>query len=123
LSSSIQVGIYSLPKEIGGAVFLQSDQPQIPHSLINSMVEAHQTTLNPIIAPQINGQRGNPVLFDSRIFSKLLLLEGDMGGRELFRQFPVQWVIWHDPKLLLDIDTPDDYHKFLEIYPQDEVQV
>jgi len=123
LSSSIRVGISSLPKEIGGAVFLQSDQPQIPHSLINSMVEAHQTTLNPIIAPQINGQRGNPVLFDSRIFSKLLLLEGDMGGRELFRQFPVQWVIWHDPKLLLDIDTPDDYHKFLEIYPQDEVQV
>ena len=119
LSSSIQVGISSLPKEIGGAVFLQCDQPQITHSLIRSLVEAHQTTLNPIIAPQINGQRGNPVLFDASTFSKLLSLEGDMGGRVLFSKFPVQWVIWHDAKLLLDIDTPEDYHKFLEIYPQD----
>jgi len=120
LSSSIISGISSLPKEIGGAVFLQGDQPQIPYSLIKSLVEAHQTTLNPIIAPQIDGQRGNPVLFDSSIFSKLLSLEGDMGGRVLFRQFQIQWVIWHDAKVLLDIDTPEDYNKFLEIYHQNE---
>ena len=65
-----------------------------------SLVEAHQTTLNPIIAPQIDGQRGNPVLFDSRTFSKLLSLEGDIGGRVLFSQFPVQWVTWHDQKYI-----------------------
>jgi len=116
LSSSIRLGISSLPREIGGAVFLQSDQPQIPYSLIKSLVEVHQATLNPIIAPQIDGQRGNPVLFDSSTFPRLLLLEGDMGGRALFSQFPVQWVIWHDPKLLFDIDTPEDFHKFLDIY-------
>jgi len=123
LSSSIQGGISSLPKEVGGIVFLQGDQPQIPHSLITKLVEAHQTTLNPIVAPQINGQRGNPVLFDSRTFTWLLSLIGDSGGRELFGQFPIQWVIWHDPRLLLDIDTPEDYRKFLEVYPQDEVRV
>jgi len=121
LSSSIHTGVFSLPKEIGGVVFLQCDQPQIPYSLIKSLVEAHQVTLSPIIAPRINGQRGNPVLFDSSTFSKLLSLEGDIGGRMLFSQFPVQWLIWHDPNLLLDIDTPEDYHKFLEIYPRDEV--
>ncbi len=122
LSSSIRTGIQSLPKEIGGAVFLQSDQPQIPHSLIKSLVEAHQATLSPIIAPQIDGQRGNPVLFDCCTFLKLLSLEGDIGGRVLFSQFPVQWVIWHDPNLLFDIDTPEDYYKFLDIYPGEEVQ-
>jgi molybdenum cofactor cytidylyltransferase len=121
LSSSIQIGISSLPKETGGAVFLQGDQPQIPHTLIKSLIEAHQLTLNPIVAPLIDGQRSNPVLFDSGTFSQLLTLEGEMGGRALFVQFPVQWVTWHDSKLLLDIDTTEDYQKFLEIYPQDEV--
>lgn len=123
LSSSIKIGISSLPKEVGAAVFLQSDQPQIPPSLIMSLIEAHQTTLNPIIAPQIDGQRGNPVLFDSRTFSQLLSLEGDIGGRVLFSQFSVQWVIWHDRNILLDIDTPEDYHKFLVLYPCDEAPV
>lgn len=123
MSSSIRVGIASLPKEIGGAAFLQCDQPQIPYLLIKSLVETHQTTMNPIVAPQINGQRGNPVLFDSCTFLQLLTLEGDMGGRALFAKYPVQWVTWHDPNLLLDIDTPEDYDTFLGMYSQDEVKV
>ncbi|MFZ0535108.1 MAG: selenium cofactor biosynthesis protein YqeC [Anaerolineales bacterium] len=120
LSSSIKRGIAPLPKEIGGAVFLQADQPQIPPLLIKSLVEAHQTTLSPIVAPQIDGQRGNPVLFDSSTFSKLLSLEGDLGGRDLFGRLPVHWVTWHDPNLLLDIDTPKDYQKFLGLYTEGE---
>jgi molybdenum cofactor cytidylyltransferase len=121
LSSSIRVGIDCLPKEVGGSVFLQADQPHIPSLLIKSLIEAHQTTLNPIIAPQIDGQRGNPVLFDRHTFSELQSLEGDTGGRVLFGHFPVQWVVWHDPNLLMDIDTTKDYQKFRKMYPDDEV--
>jgi molybdenum cofactor cytidylyltransferase len=117
LSSSIKKAINSLPKEIGGIVFLQGDQPQIPHSLIRSLVEAHQNSLNPIIAPQIDGQRGNPVLFDRVSLPKFTSLEAEMGGRELFSRFPVQWIIWHDKNLLMDIDTPRDYENLLAIYP------
>ena len=123
ISSSIKVGITALPKEIGGAVFLQVDQPHIPTLLIKSLIEAHQITLNPIIAPQIDGQRGNPVLFDACTFLKLLSLEGDVGGRVLFGQFPVQWLTWHDSNLLMDIDSLEDYQKFLGIYPEGEVNI
>jgi molybdenum cofactor cytidylyltransferase len=120
LSSSIKAGITSLPKVIGGVVFMQADQPHIPPALIERLVEAHEVMLSPIIAPQINGQRGNPVLFDLSIFPDLLSLEGDIGGRALFERFPVQWVPWHDQNILMDIDSPDDYRKFLGIYPEDE---
>ena len=123
ISSSIKVGITALPKEIGGAVFLQVDQPHIPTLLIKSLIEAHQITLNPIIAPQIDGQRGNPVLFDACTFLRLLSLEGDVGGRVLFGQFPVQWLTWHDSNLLMDIDSLEDYQKFLGIYPEGEVNI
>jgi molybdenum cofactor cytidylyltransferase len=120
LSSSIKAGITSLPKEVGGVVFMQADQPHIPPAIIERLVEAHEVILSPIIAPQINGQRGNPVLFDLSTFSDLLSLEGDIGGRALFERFPVQWVPWHDQNILMDIDSPDDYRKFLGIYPEDE---
>jgi molybdenum cofactor cytidylyltransferase len=120
LSSSIRTGIEALPNELGGAIFLHADQPQISHLLIKSLVEAHQLSLEPIIAPQINGQRGNPVLFDRKTFPDLLSLKEDKGGKALFSQYPIQWVTWYDPNQLIDIDTPEDYQKFLEIYPENE---
>jgi CTP:molybdopterin cytidylyltransferase MocA len=62
------------------------------------------------------------VLFDADTFPDLLDVEGDVGGRALFSRYPVEWLIWHDPKLLLDIDSPDDYQRFLRTYPEGEVQ-
>ena len=116
LSSSIRKSITAMPKEVGGVIFLQADQPQISQVLIKSLVETHQETLSPIVAPEIDGQRGNPVLFDSKTFPDLLSLTGDTGGRALFSHYQVRRVIWHDPNLLMDIDTPEDYKKFLEIF-------
>lgn len=122
MSTSIKVGLEELMAEAGGVVFLQADQPQIPPSLIRSLVEAHQARLNPIIAPQIDGQRGNPVLFDADTFPDLLTIQGDVGGRALFSRYPVEWMSWHDSKLLIDIDSPEDYQKFLCMYPESEVE-
>jgi molybdenum cofactor cytidylyltransferase len=116
VSSSIRVGVSALPHDIGGVIFLQSDQPQVSQMLIKKIVESHQGTLAPITAPQIDGKRGNPVLFDINTFADLQSINGDMGGRALFSHYPIQWVIWHDPNQLLDIDTPADYLKFLDMY-------
>jgi molybdenum cofactor cytidylyltransferase len=116
VSSSIRTGITAMPSCVGGAIFLQADQPQTSPLLISRLVEAHQVTMRPITAPLIDGQRGNPVLLDRKTFTMLLTLEGDLGGRTLFSRFPIQWVPWHDAHQTLDIDTPEDYRKFLEIY-------
>lgn len=121
VSSTIKVGLTSVQKEVGGVVFLQADQPHIPTSLINRLVEAHEATLSPVIGPQIDGQRGSPVLFDASTFAGLLSLEGDIGGRALFAKYRVQWIPWHDSNLLLDIDSPEDYSKFLQIYSDDKL--
>ena len=119
-SSSIRTGLRALANDVGGAVFLQTDQPHISQMLIKKIIESHRETLAPITAPQINGQRGNPVLFDVNTFSGLLSLNGDVGGRALFPSFKVNWVIWHDPTQLMDIDTPADYQKFLEMFMDSE---
>lgn len=116
ISSSIQEGINELPKEVGGAFFLQADQPQVSLPLIKSMVELHQKNLAPIISPLINGQSGTPVLFDAKTFKDLYILRGDTGGKALFSQYPVEWMPWHDINQLIDIDTPSDYQKFLETF-------
>lgn len=114
-STSIRAGLHLLPEEAGSVVFLLSDQPQIDKSLLQSLTELHSSTLAPIIAPMIDGKRGNPVLFDQITFGELQKLQGDTGGRGIFSMFPITWLPWSDSKMLLDVDTPEDYDKLLRL--------
>jgi len=114
-STSLQAGLHALKEEAGAAVFLLADQPQVSAGLIMGLVEAHAAGLPEVVAPLVDGQRANPALFDRRTFPDLMALQGDVGGRALFSKYAITWVPWHDPGLLLDVDTPEDYRKLLEM--------
>ena len=60
-----------------------------------------------IIAPQIAGQRGHPVLFPRQMFAQLAQLRGDRGANALLqsshglvREIPVE-----DQGVVLDVDA------------------
>jgi molybdenum cofactor cytidylyltransferase len=113
-STSVAAGVRSLPEGTGAAIFMLSDQPQVPERLLRSLVELHQRSLSPLVAPQADGRRANPVLFDRIVFPQLLELTGDSGGRALFNRYKAEWLPWHDPSLILDVDTFEDYQLLLE---------
>ncbi len=114
-ATSVVAGVKSLPSRCGAAIFLLADQPQIPVTLLRSLVERHTQTLAPLVAPLVDGRRANPVLFDRTTFDDLLKLEGDSGGRPLFAHYQAEWLPWHDPNILLDVDTEDDYRRLIEL--------
>jgi molybdenum cofactor cytidylyltransferase len=60
--TSVKAGTELISAQNGGILFLLADQPQIPVSLIRSLVEKHAQNLEPIIGPFVDGQRANPVL-------------------------------------------------------------
>lgn len=112
-SSSIKVGLENLPKKCGAAIFLLADQPHVSTNLIRALIAEHARQLSAVIGPIIDGERGNPVLFDRDTFQELTVLSGDTGGRAIFYKFPVVWIPWNDAKQKVDIDTPEDYDWFL----------
>jgi len=111
--SSIKVGVESLPKECGGAVFLLADQPQVNTSILHALIEKHAEELYPVVAPMVIDRRANPVLFDRVTFPDLMSIEGDTGGRSIFHKYRVEYLPWHDESLLLDVDTPEHYQKLI----------
>ena len=113
-STSVKRGLDVVRSEVGGVVFILADQPQVPATLIRALCETHAATLAPIVAPQIDGQRGNPVLFDRATFSDFETLTGDQGGRPLFAHYQVTWIPWHDSRPLADVDTFEDYQRLLK---------
>jgi len=110
-SGSVRTGVQALPPQVGAAVFLLADQPHIPPTLIAALVAEHRRTQAPIIAPQADGRRANPVLFDRVTFPDLCALQGDTGGRAIFARFPLRYLPWLDERILLDVDTMADWER------------
>ena len=113
-AASLRAGLSKLPASVGAAVFLLADQPLITPTLVRGLLAVHRSSFSAIVAPLIDGQRGNPVLFDRVTFPDLLTLQGDQGGRALFSRYPVAWLPWHDTGPLRDVDTPADYRALLD---------
>jgi molybdenum cofactor cytidylyltransferase len=113
-ASSIIEGVKAVnTRQVGAAIYLLSDQPQVTASVIRALVEKHAEGLYPIIAPMVIDQRANPVLFDRITFPDLLTIEGDVGGRAIFHKHRVEYLPWHDDRLLLDVDTPEQYQRLI----------
>jgi molybdenum cofactor cytidylyltransferase len=113
--TSVAVGARALPPEVGSAVFLLADQPQVSRNVIERLVAAHAESLAPITAPEIGGKRANPVIFDRSLFSELAELNGEAGGRAIFARHTVTLLPWDDPRLMMDVDTPEDYARLLAL--------
>jgi molybdenum cofactor cytidylyltransferase len=97
-------------------MFLLSDQPQISSELIRQLMDRYFQNRKSITAPMVNGQRGNPLLFDRSAFSALAEVEGDRGGRAVINRFEVDWLPWIDNRILMDVDSPGDYERLLWAY-------
>ena len=113
-SSSVKAGLSALSEDIGAAIFLLVDQPQLPVDLLQAMIAEHSRTLASIVAPMVDGRRGTPVLFDRRTFADFVDIDGDVGGRAIFSKHEVNWVPWLDEAMALDVDTLIDYQRLLK---------
>ena len=107
------VQVLNSERGVGAAVFLLVDQPQVTKSVLKALVEKHAEGLFPVVAPMVIDQRANPVLFDRVTFPDLMDLEGDVGGRAILHKHRVEYLPWHDDRLLLDVDTPEQYQRLI----------
>jgi molybdenum cofactor cytidylyltransferase len=81
--------------------------PRVSPKTIRRLIDVHRKSLSSIVAPVGGGRRGNPVLFDRRVFAYLHNLEGDEGGRSLLDRLAWQ-AVEADPAEFFEVDHPDD---------------
>lgn len=108
LSASLRLGIEALG-DVDGAVVLLGDMPWIGPRHVRALVEGFDPVQGrEICVPVARGRHGNPVLWSSRFFPEIGLLEGDVGAKRLMEphadsvhEVPL------DDAVLRDVDTPD----------------
>jgi molybdenum cofactor cytidylyltransferase len=115
--SSIQRGIAALPQDCRAAVIVLGDQPDIGTGVINRLIDAYHRNDKGIVVPVYGENRGHPVLIDLKFREEIAVLNPEIGLRELLHRHPEEILEVRAPDscILLDIDTPADYQKALEI--------
>lgn len=111
MASSIRVGldVASRDPAIEAAFIVMGDQPGIDPAVVAALLDHRRLSDAPVIVPKYRYVRGHPVLVGRALWARLMSLEGDQGGRNLFQAHP-DWVdeVFFEQLAPRDVDTVDD---------------
>lgn len=91
------------------------DIPLVKRGTVRDMARAFSISRAGIIYPCYQGKRGHPVFVAKRYRELILEWPGQGGLNQLLYQFEKKIMEVHvdDPGILMDMDTIDDYKRFL----------
>ena len=114
MASSVRAGRDALRYEASGVIVSLCDYPLVSANTIATMVAEHANTPDSIIIPCHQDRRGHPLLFPREILNRL---EPGVTLRDLVRccSDRARCLGVSDPGVLIDMDTPDDYHRICGI--------
>ena len=116
MASSICCGLEKLLEDypsIEGAIITVCDQPHVTVSLLQKMLDTHQSSLLPIVACSYGSTIGTPALFHHSMFSELLQLKGDKGAKQMVNKDKERVGLVDFPLGTVDVDTEEDYARLL----------
>jgi len=116
MSTSIIAGLRSIRDESRGIMIALADQPFIDSLTINKLIREFGSHDKGIVVPVYRGRRGHPVILSCKYRPELLILEGDVGARQVLAAHTedVLEVAVDCEGVLLDIDTIDGYNQARE---------
>ncbi|RKZ31678.1 nucleotidyltransferase family protein [bacterium] len=117
--SSILVGIAGAKEYHTGALIAHVDYPLVETSTFRALIEEHYRFPGCIISPVYKGRGGHPVIFPRILFEELADAPLDIGARHVVRANPDRrrFVPVDDPGIAIDINTPEDYEKYIGPFP------
>ncbi len=108
---SIARGVECVAEGACAVLVALADQPAVPPSAIQELIEAWRRTAARVVQPEWEGRGGHPVLIDAALREELLRLDESRGLRGLFDAHPAEVlrVPSRTPFVARDMDTWEDY--------------
>ena len=115
--SSLHVALrYLESRQATGVLVCLVDHPAITREVVRLLLERFEKTRAPIVIPTDRGRRGHPILFARPLFQELLDAPIEEGARFVVRRHAaeVDLVETGEEGILLDVDLPGDYERWLK---------
>ena len=118
-SSSLKTGLESVRKTFSSIMYLLADQPMINSKTINLLLDQFHESEKEICVPVFEGQRGNPTIFKRPIYEEIMMIDGDIGARNIIGKEAdrVLYAKIKDPLCFFDIDSQEDLKKLRRLMP------
>ncbi len=119
LSSSIVSAINNIEnseEDPDALLIMLADQPKVDSNYINKLISLFKNNQDTIIASAYGEVNGVPAIFPKKYFGILSNLKGDKGAKKLLNE-RLEGVMSCTPKsaeILIDIDSPEDYHSLIK---------
>ncbi|MDF2387890.1 nucleotidyltransferase family protein [Nostoc ellipsosporum NOK] len=113
-TSSLLAGLKQIPPDFEILAISAVDQPR-ELNIYQQLLQAHQANSALITAPTHQGKIGHPLLFANNMRSHLVKIrEETLGLRQIIKEFypVIHKVEFHNPDVLLDINTPEIYQQY-----------
>ena len=113
ISTSIRSGILSLEPNIDAAIIALCDQPKLSTDILNTLIDTYTSTRAPVVTCKYAGTIGVPAMFDHRIFTELLSLEGNLGAKKIIERYMKERIEIDFLGGEIDIDTIADQKQII----------
>jgi molybdenum cofactor cytidylyltransferase len=113
--SSLLIALADLPEGATGILVHPVDHPLVRLETLRSLAQLHGKRPDRILVPTFQGKKGHPTLFPSGVFDELQKAPLDQGARSVVYAEPERLLMFEtdDPGILRNIDTPDDYARWV----------
>jgi len=117
-TESLKAGLALVPPEAHGFLFMPVDVPLLTAADVARLVEAFRSSRKSIVIPSHDMRRGHPVLCRREVAAEILALPPGAPARDVVNRDPgrVDYVLYPDAYVLMDMDTPEDYVRCLGAY-------
>jgi molybdenum cofactor cytidylyltransferase len=116
MASSVRCGVQEAAgrfPETDGVIIIVCDQPGLAPQTLQGLIDLQRSMGLPVAAATYAGRLGTPAIFHRSIFPELLKLSGDRGARQLLQQLGPQVAVLSFEEGALDIDTEEDYQRWI----------
>jgi len=124
MASSLRQGLLVMDPKSEAFLVVLADQPGIGPGIINRVTRGFQQA-NPkrgICRPVYRGLKGHPVLMGAQYRQEAQQLQGDVGARQILINHPLDIleIEIEQDLVMMDVDTPDEYRKYLKLAESDK---
>jgi CTP:molybdopterin cytidylyltransferase MocA len=114
--SSVSLGLKALSNTFDLVLVALADQPLIGDAELTELIDAFKKRApgTDIVYPEVESQRGNPVLFTGAVVAEMLAGEAAVACRQFIDTNPqrVHVHVTENDRFILDLDTPEDIAAF-----------
>ena len=118
--SSLLVGLAAVERQdnVEAVMVTLVDLPLISPSTVRSVLDAYRAKPGaPLVRPRQGNRHGHPVIFNHSIFGELRRADPSMGAKPVVHAHAAEevHVDVDDEGAFIDIDTPEDYERFIRL--------